>query len=83
MFGKVRSGRSGLVGLCPNVGSSDKCMCPTGGYCEEDICGQNYQVKLEHNHRLSEHSFRAHSSNHLVLNEDALQTVDVLRKAGA
>ncbi|KAF1793999.1 hypothetical protein GQ600_17536 [Phytophthora cactorum] len=61
MFGKVRSGRSGLVGpsralskcwilWCINAADlllifTDKCMCPTGGYCEEDICGQNYQVQ--------------------------------------
>lgn len=41
------------------------------------------RCRLEHNHRLSNHSFRAHPTNRLVLNEDALQTVDVLRQAGA
>ncbi|ETO64774.1 hypothetical protein F444_17773 [Phytophthora nicotianae P1976] len=52
-----------------------------------DSANQTFAVRitrcqLEHNHRLHENSFRAHSSNRVVLNDGALQTVDVLRRYG-
>ncbi|KAG4064359.1 hypothetical protein PC123_g796 [Phytophthora cactorum] len=41
----------------------DKCMCPTGGYCEEDICGQNYQVIHKRVRKLKARETRDGSSN--------------------
>lgn len=53
-----------------------------------DSANQTFAVRitrcrLEHNHRLHENAFRAHSSKRVALTDGAIQTVDVLRRYGA
>ncbi|ETK76297.1 hypothetical protein L915_17268 [Phytophthora nicotianae] len=68
---KASIDQSGLIGYSRLVDSANQTFAVRITRCQ-----------LEHNHRLHENSFRAHSSNRVVLNDGALQTVDVLRRYG-